>query len=48
MYAILNKYLFLNKSIPVPGLGTICMESQAASIDASTRTILAARLPVSV
>jgi hypothetical protein len=40
MYAILNKYLFLNKSIPVPGLGTICMESQPATIDASTRTIL--------
>jgi hypothetical protein len=39
MYAILNKYLFLHKSIPVPGLGTICMESQAATIDASTRTI---------
>jgi hypothetical protein len=39
MYAILNKYLFLNKSIPVPGLGTICMESQPATIDASTRTI---------
>jgi hypothetical protein len=40
MYAILNKYLFLKKSIPVPGLGTICMESQAASIDASTRSML--------
>ena len=40
MYAILNRYLFLNKSIPVPGLGTICMESQPATIDASTRSIL--------
>jgi hypothetical protein len=40
MYAILNKYLFLNKSIPVPGLGTICMETQPANIDASTRSIL--------
>jgi hypothetical protein len=40
MYAILNKYLFLKKSIPVPGLGTICMENQAASIDASTRSML--------
>lgn len=39
MYAILNRYLFLHKSIPIPGLGTICMESQAATIDASTRTI---------
>jgi hypothetical protein len=40
MYRILNRYLFLKKSIPVPGLGTICMETQPASIDASTRTIL--------
>jgi hypothetical protein len=40
MYAILNRYLFLNKSIPVPGLGTIFMESQPATIDTSTRSIL--------
>jgi hypothetical protein len=40
MYAILNKYLFLNKSIPVPGLGTISLESQPATIDTSTRSIL--------
>ena len=40
MYAILNKYLFLNKSIPIPGLGTICLESQPATIDASTRSIM--------
>jgi len=39
MYTILNRYLFLHKTIPIPGLGTICMESQAATIDASTRTI---------
>jgi hypothetical protein len=39
MYSILNRYLFLHKSIPIPGLGTICLESQAAAIDASTRTI---------
>jgi hypothetical protein len=39
MYTILNRYLFLHKSIPIPGLGTICLESQAATIDASTRTI---------
>lgn len=39
MYTILNKYLFLHKSIPVPGLGTICMESVPATIDASTRSI---------
>lgn len=40
MYTILNRYLFLHKSIPVPGLGTICMESQPATVDASTRTIM--------
>ena len=40
MYNILNNYLFLNKSIPVPGLGTIYMESLPATIDASTRSIL--------
>lgn len=40
MYHILNRYLFLNKSIPIPGLGTICMESLPASIDASTRSIM--------
>ena len=39
MYTILNRYLFLHKNIPIPGLGTICLESQAATIDASTRTI---------
>jgi hypothetical protein len=39
MYILLNNYLFLHKSIPVPGLGTICLESQAATIDTSTRTI---------
>ena len=40
MYSILNRYLFLHKSIPVPGLGTIYMESQPATIDPSTRTIV--------
>jgi hypothetical protein len=39
MYAILNKYLFLNKSIPVSGLGTICLENIPATVDASTRTV---------
>jgi hypothetical protein len=39
MYAILNKYLFLNKRIPVSGLGTICLENIPASVDASTRTV---------
>lgn len=40
MYLILNRYLFLNKSIPVPGLGTICLDTQPAKIDASTRSML--------
>ncbi len=40
MYNILNKYLFLKKSIPLPGLGTISMESLPATVDTSTRTIL--------
>jgi hypothetical protein len=39
MYAILNKYLFLNKRIPVSGLGTICLENIPATVDASTRTV---------
>jgi hypothetical protein len=39
MFAILNKYLFLNKSVPVSGLGTICLENIPAIVDASTRTI---------
>ncbi|MDP4128605.1 MAG: hypothetical protein Q8918_00185 [Bacteroidota bacterium] len=40
MYSILNKYLFQHKSISIPGLGTICLETQPASLDSSTRTIL--------
>jgi hypothetical protein len=39
MYSILNKYLFLNKSIPVSGLGTICLENIPATVDAATRTV---------
>ncbi|MEO6960589.1 MAG: hypothetical protein ABIY90_01405, partial [Puia sp.] len=40
MYAILNKYLFQNKSINIPGLGTIWMEVRPASLDTTTRSVL--------
>ncbi len=40
MFPILNRYLFLNKSIPVPGLGSICLETMPATIDASTRCLI--------
>jgi hypothetical protein len=40
MYKILNRYLFLNKSISIPGLGTIIMETGPAKPDAGSRTIL--------
>jgi hypothetical protein len=40
MYPILNRYLFLNKSIPVPGLGSICLETLPATIDSSTRSLV--------
>ena len=39
MFALLNKYLFLHKSVPVSGLGTIFLENIPAAADASTRTI---------
>ncbi len=42
MYATLNKYLFQHKSISIPGLGTIWMESTPANIDAGTRTAVPA------
>jgi hypothetical protein len=40
MFEILNGYLFLHKSISVPGLGTIYMESLPASMDSSTKHML--------
>jgi hypothetical protein len=40
MYSILNKYLFQHKSINIPGLGTIWLETTPAAIDATTRTAL--------
>jgi hypothetical protein len=40
MYKVLNSYLFLNKSISIPGLGTIYLETLPSSIDISTKNIL--------
>jgi hypothetical protein len=40
MFDILNSYLFLNKSISIPGLGTIYLETLPSSIDISTKNIL--------
>jgi hypothetical protein len=40
MFSILNRYLFLNKSISVPGLGSIILETSPALIDASTRSLI--------
>ena len=40
MFDVLNSYLFQHKSISIPGLGTIFMETLPASIDTSTKNIL--------
>jgi len=40
MFDILNSYLFQHKSISIPGMGTIIMETLPASIDTSTKNIL--------
>lgn len=40
MFDILNSYLFQHKSISIPGLGTIFMETLPASIDTGTKNIL--------
>src|SRR5882757_4052561 len=40
MFEALNSYLFQHKSISIPGLGTIFMETLPASIDTSTKNIL--------
>ena len=39
MYSILNKYLFQHKSISIPGLGTIIMETLPATLDAGLRAL---------
>jgi hypothetical protein len=40
MFEALNSYLFQHKSISIPGLGTIIMETLPASVDTSTKNIL--------
>ena len=40
MYAILNKYLFQHKSISIPGLGTILLETLPAKPDTGSRTMI--------
>ena len=40
MFSILNNYLFQNKSISVPGLGTIYLETLPAKLDAEGKNIL--------
>jgi len=40
MFQVLNAYLFQHRSISIPGLGTIYLESVPASADVADRTIL--------
>jgi hypothetical protein len=40
MFQVLNAYLYQHRSISIPGLGTIYLESQPASADVADRTIL--------
>ncbi len=40
MFQVLNAYLFQHRSISIPGLGTIYLETFSASADVADRTIL--------
>jgi hypothetical protein len=40
MFQVLNAYLFQHRSISIPGLGTIYLETQSANVDVADRTIL--------
>jgi hypothetical protein len=40
MFQVLNAYLFQHKSICIPGLGTIYLETLPANVDVADRTIL--------
>lgn len=40
MYSELRKYLILNQELPIPGIGTLRLERQPASIDFANRQIL--------
>ncbi len=39
MFQVLNAYLFQHRSISIPGLGTIYLETLAASVDVADRTM---------
>jgi hypothetical protein len=40
MFQVLNAYLFQHRSISIPGLGTIYLETSPASVDVAERTML--------
>lgn len=40
MFAVLNAYLFQHRSISIPGLGTIYLETLPAAVDVADRTML--------
>src|SRR5271154_5438175 len=40
MFQVLNAYLFQHRSISIPGLGTIYLETFPASVDVADRTML--------
>jgi hypothetical protein len=40
MFEVLNAYLFQHRSISIPGLGTIYLETLPASVDVADRTML--------
>ncbi|HLZ88634.1 MAG TPA: hypothetical protein VKQ52_15370, partial [Puia sp.] len=39
MFAVLNAYLFQHRSISIPGLGTIYLETLPAAVDVADRTM---------
>ena len=40
MYDVLNSYLFLHKSLSIPGLGTVHLENQPARLDQATKCLI--------
>jgi len=40
MFEVLNAYLFQHRSISIPGLGTIYLDTHPASVDVADRTML--------
>ena len=39
MWQVLNAYLFQHRSISIPGLGTIYLETMSANVDVADRTM---------